>query len=120
VRIHTIEQIRDHWLRNRGQDGSNWQEALGAVYDLGAQSTVLAEKHGDKIKTMADAFARPVEVTDKDGTVQHGHPLQELPLSPEVVTVSLRRVDHGQSDCDKNSACVLGNGHQGECDTCPF
>lgn len=34
IRLHTIEEIRDHWLRNRGQDGSDWEQALGAVYDL--------------------------------------------------------------------------------------
>lgn len=35
ARIHSIEQIRNVWLSNRGQDGSNWEDALMAVYNLG-------------------------------------------------------------------------------------
>lgn len=34
-RAHTLEEIRDCWLRNRGQDGSDWEQALSSVYDLG-------------------------------------------------------------------------------------
>ncbi len=34
-RPHSIEQIRDVWLANRSADGSDWEAALGAVYDLG-------------------------------------------------------------------------------------
>jgi hypothetical protein len=37
-RPHTTEEIRDHWLRNRSADGSDWEKALGAVYDLGASA----------------------------------------------------------------------------------
>lgn len=36
-RAHTIEEIRDVWLRNRNADGTDWEQALGAVYDLGAK-----------------------------------------------------------------------------------
>ena len=33
-RAHTIEASRDHWLANRSVNGSDWEQALGAVYDL--------------------------------------------------------------------------------------
>lgn len=41
-RRHTIEEIRDVWLQSRGAEGSNWEQALGAVYDLGARQSDLA------------------------------------------------------------------------------
>lgn len=33
----TIEEICDVWLNSRGQDGSNWGSAIGAIYELGVK-----------------------------------------------------------------------------------
>jgi len=34
-RRRTVAEIRDVWLKARHRDGSNWAEAIAAVYDLG-------------------------------------------------------------------------------------
>lgn len=42
-KAHSIEEIRKVWLANRDADGSNWESALVAVYNLGARGSRLLE-----------------------------------------------------------------------------
>lgn len=42
MRRHTVEEIRDVWLKNRSADGSDWEMALTAVYCL-ALTTAATE-----------------------------------------------------------------------------
>jgi len=53
----TIQEIRDHWLNNRSADGTDWQRALGAVYQLGWSDAELV---------YGKASLEPVEIRDTD------------------------------------------------------
>lgn len=64
-RKHTIEEIRDVWLKNRGEDGSNWEEGLAAVYDL-AVDAESARIRLELLKRSADIIYGPSDSALRD------------------------------------------------------